>query len=251
MTSDAQAEPAQLEFGAATIAYRLTRSRRRRRTMEISVDGSGKVSVAVPVWTPRHEIDDFVRRKAAWIRRQLDAPPQAPKPPPARTFASGETIPFLGEQLVLNVTDADGIDRVRVRLAGSGLDVRVPAGRAADGRHDAIRAALERWYRARARSVFSERVRLFAPRVGATPKRVLVRAQKTRWGSCGKDGTLRLNWHLMLAPLAVVDYIVAHELCHLRRGGHGRAFWQLVERVLPEYLAARAELRRSGRSYRL
>jgi predicted metal-dependent hydrolase len=243
-------EPAQLQFGQTAIPYRVTRSRKRRRTIEIAIDASGRVSVAAPVWTPAHEIDDFVRRKAGWIRRQIATPPAPPQVQPERTFAAGETLPFLGRQVVLDVQDIEGIERASARLAGDVLEVRLPTGRTGEARDASVREAIERWYRARARVVFAERVAHFAAIAGVSPKRVLVRAQKTRWGSCGRDGTLRLNWHLMLAPTAVVDYIVVHELCHLRRGGHGKAFWQLVERVLPEYRAAKAELRRAGLTYR-
>ncbi|MEX2159681.1 MAG: SprT family zinc-dependent metalloprotease [Dehalococcoidia bacterium] len=246
-----QAEDATLEIGPGTIAYRLRRSRRRRRTLEVSVDATGLLSVAVPMRTTRAEIDAFLHGKRAWIRKQLEEHRNGARRLPERSFATGESLPYLGRHLLVDVVDASDAPRTAVRLAGERLELRVPAGLFGDERRSHISDALERWYMSRARATLLERVRYFAPQVGAQPKRVVVKSQKTRWGSCGNDGTLRFNWCLVMAPLPVIDYIAVHELCHLRRPGHSKAFWQLVATVLPDYQLRKAELRREGWSYRL
>jgi hypothetical protein len=246
-----QAEDATLELGPGTIAYRLRRSARRRRTMEVSVDATGLLTVAVPMRTSRAEIDAFLHRKRAWIRKQLEDHRNGARRLPERSLATGESVPYLGQLLLLDVADIADAARTTVRLAGGRLEVRVPTGLCGDERLCGIRDGLERWYTARARAVFLERVAYFAPQAGAQPRRVVVKAQKTRWGSCGKDGTLRFNWCLVMAPLPVIDYIAVHELCHLRRPGHGKAFWRLVAKVLPDYQLRRADLRREGWKYRL
>lgn len=245
-----QAEDATLEMGSSTIAYRLTRSRRRRRTIEISVDAAGLLSVAVPMRTTTAEIDAFLRQKRAWIRKRLEEQRNGAGRLPERSFSTGESLPYLGQTLLLHVVEAGDAARASVRMAGGRLDVHVLTGLRDDERRSAIRRGIERWYMARARDTFSERVAHFALHI-AHPTRVIVKTQKTRWGSCGKDGALRFNWCLVMAPLPVIDYIVVHELCHLRRQGHGKPFWQLVANVLPDYQLRRAELRRDGWSYRL
>jgi predicted metal-dependent hydrolase len=231
----------------ATAAYTLTRSARRRRTIEISIDASGGVCVAVPVRTPAHEIDAFVRKKQRWIAKAVDAMRSAGRHS-ERQFVTGEALPYLGETLRLRVVEdgAAGVRRVEGRL-----DVRVDARQNESERRAAVRQRVEGWYKSQAEVVLRERVRLFAPLAGAVPARVLVKTQKSRWGSCGKDGALRLNWALIMAPLPVIDYLVVHELCHLRQAGHGRRFWRLVAKVLPDYVSRRAELRREGGTYRL
>lgn len=246
-----QVEDASLELGPNAIAYRLRRSPRRRRTMEVSVDATGLLSVAVPMRTTRDEIDVFLHRKRAWIRKQLEEHRNGARRLPERSFATGESVPYLGQHVLLDVVDANDTARTTIRLAGGRLEVRVPTGLCGDERLHGIRDGLERWYMSRALATLLERVRYFAPQVGAQPKRVVVKAQKTRWGSCGKDGTLRFNWCLAMAPLPVIDYIAIHELCHLRRPGHSKAFWKLVAKVLPDYQLRRAELRREGWRYRL
>ena len=116
------------------------------------------------------------------------------------------------------------------------------------GEEAGIEAALERWYRERAAEVFAARVARWAPEVGATPSRVLVRAQRRRWGSCAADRSLRFNWRLMLAEPEIVDYVVVHELAHLLVPSHSGAFWDVVARVLPEHRALRRRLVEAGPS---
>jgi len=246
-----QVEDATLEIGPSTIAYRLKRSPRRRRTMEISVDATGLLSVAVPMRTTRNEVDAFLHGKSAWIRKRLAEHRNGAHRLPERSFASGESLPYLGQHVALDVIEIEGTTQTSVRFASSRLEVRVPAALRGDERRSHMCDALERWYKSRARATFSERVHVLAPLVGAHPRRVVAKTQKTRWGSCGSDGTLRFNWCLVMAPLQVIDYIVVHELCHLRRPGHGKAFWRLLARALPDYELRRAELRRDGGSYRL
>jgi predicted metal-dependent hydrolase len=158
---------------------------------------------------------------------------------------SGDALPYLDATLALAIGEAQNGSIVERR--GGLLYVRVPAGARAAERQ----AVIEAWYKEQAQSVFLERVEHFAPIAAVTPGGVAVRSQKARWGSCGRHGTLYFNWRLLLAPQAVLDYLVVHELCHLRQRGHGPRFWRLVERVLPDFEKREATLRRDGWRYRL
>lgn len=112
---------------------------------------------------------------------------------------------------------------------------------------DTQRAALEKRYIEAAREYFPKRVTCFLPLTGGSYERITIRDQKTRWGSCSAKGTLSFNWRLMLAPPAVLDYVVVHELCHLTHMDHSPAFWALVEQVCPDYRAHRKWLKEHGR----
>lgn len=232
-----------------TTTYALRRSARRRRTIELSVDPAGGLIVAAPMRTPHHEIDAFVQQKTRWIRKALrDARERAKHL--RRDFVTGESLPYLGRSLRLSVVDAVA-GRSGVELRGACLELRLPPGVSEGERRSAIIKSLEGWYQTPARTALLDRVQFFAPLLGVEPKAVRVRNQKTRWGSCGKDATLYFSWRLIMAPPAVADYLVVHELCHLRRPDHGRAFWSLVASVLPDSQERRAELRRDGWRYRL
>lgn len=111
---------------------------------------------------------------------------------------------------------------------------------------DTQRAALEKRYIAAAKEYFPKRVSCFAPITGGTYTRITIRDQKTRWGSCSARGTLSFNWRLMLAPPAVLDYVVVHELCHLTHMDHSKAFWSLVESACPDYRTYRKWLKEHG-----
>lgn len=237
------------EEAIAVPPYMLRRSARRRRTFELSLDTTGGLVVVAPLRTPRYEIDAFVRRKARWIGKARRAAEER-RHQLQRDFETGTALPYLGRSLLLRLTEG-GAGQPPVELLGAMLTVRLPPAFGEGDRRPALIEALEGWYKARAQETFEQRVRAFAPIVGAAPKAVRVRDQKTRWGSCGRDGTLYFSWRLVLAPPAVVDYLVVHELCHLRRPGHGRAFWALVARALPHFEQARSELRRDGWRYRL
>jgi predicted metal-dependent hydrolase len=231
------------------IAYTLRRSRRRRRTVELSVDPALGLIVAAPSRTPVSEIDAFVRRKARWVHRALEDARERERHL-CRDFTTGEPLPYLGGAFTLNVVEAGPADE-RAVLVGACLEVSLPASLSGEERRSATIKALEAWYKAQARARLSERVQFFAPRIGVRSRDVRVRDQKTRWGSRGKDGTLYFSWRLIMARPTVVDYLVVHELCHLRQPGHGRSFWALVAGVLPDYQWRRAELRRDGWRYRL
>lgn len=111
---------------------------------------------------------------------------------------------------------------------------------------DTQRAALEKRYITAAKEYFPKRVACFAPLTGGTYTRITIRDQKTRWGSCSAKGTLSFNWRLMLAPPAVLDYVVVHELCHLTHMDHSKAFWSLVESICPDYRTHRKWLKDHG-----
>jgi predicted metal-dependent hydrolase len=112
------------------------------------------------------------------------------------------------------------------------------------------RAALERWYRRQAAAIFAERLKACNQRYGFAYGRVSIKEQKSRWGSCSKLGNLNFNWRLLLAPFPVLDYVVVHELCHLKQLNHSQRFWQLVSVGCPDYAVHRRWLRKHGAELR-
>ena len=236
--------PIALELGGREVPLRVIRSARRRRTIAMGVTG-GEVIVRAPMRMSQAEIVAFVRQRPAWVLKRLDA--QAPSP--VRRFEDGETVPYLGRELPLRVVAAPGRRSSVVLEPGGGGGQVAPAfegeGRAAKVRGGRA-ARFTAWYRERATSLFAELVRRWSAALGLTPKAVLVRDQKSRWGSCGPDGTIRFNWRLVLAEPELAEYVVVHELAHLRHKHHQAAFWEEVGRMLPDFSARRKQLREAG-----
>ena len=233
-------ESSAVTWGETRLPYTIRRSARRRKTVAVTVDPAGSVLVVAPERFATDRLDAIVRRKAEWIALRLrhaesQGPPLAP-----REFVSGESVLYLGRHYRLKVHAAPS---GAARLRGGWLHVPAPAG-PQQAAH--VQAALVSWFRRHAAERLPERVAAWRVRAGVPLPRVVIADQQKRWGSCDQCGTIRLNWRIVQAPMRLVDYVVVHELVHLRHRGHGRDYWQAVGRVMPDYERRREDLRRYG-----
>ena len=210
--------------------------------MAVRVDPGGGVLLLAPENYPTNRLDEVARRKAGWIVQRLrwigaNGVPAAP-----REFVSGESVMYLGRHYRLKVLPGEAGE---AKLRGGWLHVPAPAGAGA-GRRDHVRAAVVSWLRRHAAERLPERVGMWRLKAGVEMPRVVISDQKRRWGSCDRSGTIRLNWRIIQAPMRLVDYVVVHELVHLRHRGHGRDYWQALGRVMPDYERRREDLRARG-----
>ena len=233
-----------VRFGDTTIEYEVRRSPRRRKTVEITVDGGG-VRVAAPMPTPDADLRSLVRKRAPWILRHASEAMLEAAP---KQFVSGETLPYLGRNVRIVVTTCD-VRQPEVRFDHWRFRIKVPRGMDDTVRYDAIRRAVVRWYRARAAERLPVSVERWWPRLGRGEcSRVLIRDQRQRWGSCAPDGTLRFNWRAMMLVPALIEYIIVHELAHLTHRNHSANFWGLLSRAMPDAQERRKRLREAGRT---
>nr|VFK28036.1 MAG: hypothetical protein BECKMB1821G_GA0114241_103217 [Candidatus Kentron sp. MB]VFK29342.1 MAG: hypothetical protein BECKMB1821I_GA0114274_100941 [Candidatus Kentron sp. MB]VFK74756.1 MAG: hypothetical protein BECKMB1821H_GA0114242_100941 [Candidatus Kentron sp. MB] len=213
------------------IPYTLYRMPSRKR-VHLVIGEEGSLQVRAPRRFTRAQAESAIRNQAAWILDTLQRTKASLAQRPR--LQTGTRFPFLDEGLVLSVIQAP---RPSVIREGSTLRIALPT-----ITEQGIRASLESWYRKQAQSHLTTRLAELAMQVGAYPARVSIRAQKTRWGSCSGNGNISLNWRLMLLPSQLVDYVLIHELCHLRHMNHSPAFWELVGRSIPNWKACRARL---------
>lgn len=214
--------------GGEELEYRLFRSG--RRTLGISVEPGGQLVVTAPEGVTVERIESILRRRRSWIRRQrLEALARPARPAP-REWVGGETHRYLGRQYRLRIR----IGRPDVSLRGGYFVVTVRRNTPA-----AVRAAVERWYREHARVLFERRVEALivgTARLRLTaPPRLRIQRLAKRWGSCTPNGSLLLNVEAVRLPLGCVDYLLMHELCHLRVPHHGRKFWRLLDACMPDW----------------
>lgn len=231
-----------VRFGDSTIQYQVVRRPRRKKTVEITVDSPGVVTVAAPVETSAEHLEATVRKRAKWIMRHNGTTDQTP---PRRRYISGESLPYLGRSVRLSVRAADR-ETVEIRFHHWQFDVEVPKSLSGDERREAARAAFEQWYRERAARKLPDRVARVAALLGVRPKEILIRDQRKRWASCAPDGTLRFNWRVIMAAPALIDYLVAHELAHLKVRGHSSEYWEVVAQAIPDHQRRRERLRELG-----
>ncbi len=232
----------QVRVGDTAIRYDIRRSRRRRKTIQLTVDRNG-VHVAAPARTSDRKVRSIVRERAGWINRQQAALRNAPE----QRFGDGETIAYLGSHLPMVFARGQG-KGVTVRFDGAGFRASVPIDLPDPQLQEKVRLAFIDWYRDRAAEHLPAVVDRWWPHLGhdGTPK-ILIRNQRRRWGSCAADGTLRFNWRVMLLEPALIDYIVVHELAHLTHMNHSPAFWNLVCRTMPDARDRQKRLREASR----
>ena len=213
----------------------------RRRTVGITVMRDGDLQVAAPTGTSAKTLEDMVRAKVPWVRRKLAEFATLEPPAEPRRFVDGESLPYLGRLHQLVLIDG-GPAPVCLRRG------RFEMSRSVDGQ---ARAAMVAWYTEKAQARLKDRVAHFAPLVGAAPAGLVVRdLGRRRWGVCHVTTRIvTFHWELMMQPSTILDYIVVHELAHLLEPNHGRAFWQQVERVLPDWKARRRWLALHGRRH--
>jgi predicted metal-dependent hydrolase len=216
----------EIDLDGRCVTYTLKRSSR-ARYIRLEVQRGTGLTVVVPKRHSVEEVTGFIRAKRGWVLRKLAEYARAPQlEAGARNI--GDTVCYLGSDLRLVRAPAPG-RRSSVRLERTKLVIS--SGSVEEG----LGALLERWYRARAGDLIARRAAELGARMGVSYKRLAIRGQRTRWGSCSHKGTLSFNWKLMMAPPAVIDYVIIHELAHLREMNHSRRFWELVAEHCPQW----------------
>ena len=229
-----------ITFGATPILYSISRSDS-RATIAVTVNPEGNVSVTAPKGTRRTVIAQAVESKADWILRQQEYFRQHQNGF-SKQYVSGESFFYLGRQYKLKVQRSRSQNtEASVRMTRGLLLVTLPANVADSDRPEEVRKNLVRWYRDRAEEHIPAITEQFAKSLGLETNGVLIRDMKKRWGSASKR-RLTFNWRIIMAPRRLVEYVVAHELCHLVHENHSRDFWRLLERAMPDYERRRVEL---------
>lgn len=215
------------------VAYQLRRSQ--RRTIGLTIDHRG-LRVGAPHQARLGDIEGLIRQHGQWVLDKLAN--WRERPPPATLEVGDGTVVFaLGEPLTVAITE---IARSRWQFAGNRLYLSPTATASAN-------QLLEKALREKARTVFTERLGHYAPRLGVALPPLRLSSARTRWGSCSHSGGIALNWRLIFMPLPIVDYVVCHELAHLKEMNHSPRFWSVVEQLCPEWRSRRLELRQHAR----
>ena len=232
----------------ALVAYEFKRGKRRTIGFVVGPDG---LVVSAPKWVPLYEVEAALREKAAWVVKKLgETRERHQRMESARIeWKDGTAIPFLGEQVIVILDPRHGFDAVGAVLHSDAdalpgvprltLHVGLPHGATVDQIRDSVQA----WLMRQAKRVFTERLNHFAPQLQVQWRKLSLSSAGTRWGSANIDGSIRLNWRLIHFNQSVIDYVVAHELSHLRVMDHSPRFWDTVRTVVPDYAELRSQLK--------
>jgi predicted metal-dependent hydrolase len=224
-----------------TVSFRFERSRRKSIGFLVGADG---LVVRAPNWVTLREVDAAVQEKGAWIVAKLQQfkERQTEQFQKAIEWRHGAEVPFLGRNLQLCVLER-GVGRVHGQdlPLDQVLPVTVPPGASVTQ----VRDAAQVWLKKQAKALFEERLHHFAPLLGVRWQKLSLSSASTRWGSARVDGHIRLNWRLIHLPTSQIDYVVVHELAHLREMNHSPRFWETVGEVMPDYAERRKALRQA------
>ncbi len=236
-----------LRLGHCEVAYEFKRGKLRTIGLTVNPDG---LTVSAPRWTPLGEVEALLHDKADWVLEKLrSARERAQALDRARTvWADGAEFGYLGQTLRLVLDPAHRFTQAGAELCAPGDDgvALLRLALTAQATEAQIRDVAQAWLMRQAKRVFAERLAQFAPQLGVRYKTLRLSSAGTRWGSASADGTIRLNWRLIHLSLEMVDYVVVHELSHLRHMDHSPQFWDVVASVMPDHLQRRQALKRAA-----
>lgn len=235
-----------IALATCDVAYAFRRAKRRTIGMVIGPDG---LEVSAPRWVTVGEIESTLHEKADWIVRKLvEMQEHQRRLGEARIqWRDGVVLRYLGASLQVVLDSSAALKKNSAQLETLGdesvasfvLRIGLPI----TASPEQIRDATQAWLMRRAKELFAERLDYFAPRLGVAWKRLSLSSASTRWGTASADGAIRLNWRLIHHKLDVIDYVVAHELSHLKVMDHSPQFWDTVKSVMPDYPERRRVLR--------
>lgn len=209
-----------------------------RKTLKLKVASTDCLEITAPSRYPKSDIEKLLYQKTAWIMAQITHLTAIAANPVNQSVTSGTQMLYRGRPYTLAIAYAQ---RPAVTLAAGQLMIELPAGENRDTAQDTL-TVLKKWYFESAGNLLAAKTEEWAARIGVNPTRVKLRDQKTRWGSCSSSGSINYNWRIVMAPPEVIDYLVIHELCHLRVPNHSQEFWQLVGRFSPNFKECRSWL---------
>ena len=258
-------------LGGIAVAYQFKRGKRRTIGFSVSADG---LTVSAPKWVPLYEVDKAVLEKSAWITTKLqETRARHERLESARIeWKDGAILPFLGEQVIVVLDPRHAFGGVGAELKSSTDTGNTSTGNTDTGNtstghtntlpgvnhltlhvglpHTAsaeqIKDAVQAWLMRQAKRIFTERLNNFAPTLNVQWRKLSLSSAGTRWGSASADGSIRLNWRLIHFKQSVIDYVVVHELSHLRVMDHSPRFWDTVREVVPDYAQLRSQLKDEG-----
>lgn len=227
------------EYGTETIEFTVVF--RKRKTLSIEVEPPNIITAIAPIGTPEDQILEVVKGKAKWIVQKLFEIREIEHRRSAKQYVNGESFIYLGRNYSLQIVGDEAVKVPEAKLIRGKLTVFAP-----NKDESNIRTAVENWYHDRAKEKIAERVAYYQPFFEVQPKRIVIKDQRKRWGSCTKGKELLFNWKSIMAPSPVLDYIVIHEMCHLVHMNHTDEFWKLLKKVLPDYEERKNWLKNNG-----
>jgi len=215
---------------------------KRARNIRLQINSDGQFSLIAPRLMPQFAIKSFLVKHTSWIKKQWIKIEKQKTLRPKFNYQNGDIFYYFGEQVNLMVSPSDK-KRTAIKIRGSSIIINLHHSISKSDGVKTIKQIIENFYKKKAEEVIHDRLQFFNEHYNFKYNRVTLRNQKSRWGSCSYLKNLNFNWRLIMAPIEVIDYVVVHELCHLKEMNHSQRYWDLVTEVIPNYKEVRKWLK--------
>ena len=235
-------------FGKTQIDYDVVYSPRRRNAT-LAVYPLKQVEITVPSNIQQEKIKALVERKAVWVIKQLVWFDQITQISSTKEYVNGESFLFLGRQYRLKLNKENG--KTEVRLRGRELEVTLKKQDNSKDVKTLIKVAIWHWYREQALKNIDESVSYYCKKLGIRKPKITIKNQYKRWGSCTSKNVVIFNFRIAMAPVSQLNYVVAHELVHIKHKDHSPKFWKKLNSIMPDYQDRKEELKQDGWQYEI
>lgn len=236
-----------IEVGNQKINYTTVRSN--RKTIGISLSLNYGLKVSAPRKVSDKQIKEVLKEKAAWIEKKLSYLENIKSEIPQKKFTDGDKFSVLGKEYALKINTSHTIKSVSVSITDNYLLVVLPQNINQNIPYNSpelIRSYIINWYKNFASEIVSERINLYAKKMNVIPSNLFIKDLKSIWGSCTGKNSINISWKIVMAPLEIVDYLIVHELTHIKIKNHSKNFWNMAESILPNYKECSKWLKLNG-----
>lgn len=234
----------EIELLGRLIPYTIARSH--RRSLAATVTAEGALAIKAPLLMPDFLVRRFLRDRAEWITSKVEERQRQQQTSDSVRYENGELIHFFEKMVLIIVTESALAKKTRLYYIDNSFQVIIKPGLAPAKRKKEIKAAIHHWYKNNIKTELTRRVDHYANLMGESYNKIYVKDVSSHWGSCSIRRNLNFNYRLAMIPVELADYVIIHELCHLKEMNHSSAFWNLVEKYLPDYREKRNRLKKQN-----
>ncbi len=234
-----------IQFGNTNIPYSLT-CKPNKKNISIIVEQEKGVRIIAPTQVDKEQIEEIISRKASWILRKQREIAEICPTSPSKEFLSGEKLPYLGRQYRLKVFRDAQIKEVEFQFHQGKFVAKVPEDFTSLKQVNTLRELFLNWCLLHGKQKMKERLHFYSDRLGLKYRSFSCKERKTKWGSCSVNGDIVIHPNIIFAPLSIIDYLLVHELAHLKHFNHTKDFWNYVQLILPDYKNRKEWLRVNG-----
>jgi predicted metal-dependent hydrolase len=232
-------------YGTTTIDYSVEYIKG-KKDVSLSVCLSEGVKLIAPEGIDSRQLETILYKKAPWILKKKNALDEVVISPSSKEYVSGEKYAYLGRNYRLKVNKNDQLTKPLLVFKNGRFLAEVPDNMMPAEIRTELYLLFKEWYIAQGYKRINERLKIYCPKMDLEPAKVAFKEQQKRWGTCTKEGTIYLNWRIMMAPMSVVDYVLVHELAHLKYADHSSDYWSFVRSIIPDYEQRKDWLRVNG-----